>query len=375
MFEFLNTLNSVSDILTHWEESPLQVRVTILTLGSVLSCGISFWVGRSLLGWWAHTIAPKVLARWLHEDDTTIPLGLQLAPIVLKLLERGMILLPLAFALRVGLFWLQDIPKIPLWLDWLPSMLLLGQLGIWGHLGIKFIIKRWVDYQEEEQQRHTLKTISGPMIWMGQLLLWSLLLLIVLEMLRVNVSSIVAGLGIGGVAIALASQTILADIFAAFVIALDRPFIVGDSITVDTFEGSIEHIGLKTTRIRSFDGELILFPNNQLLNKSFRNYRPLQKRRIVLRFLIHLDTPPETVLGFLKWFEHHVRDTYPEDYTAFDRAHWVHSSPEGHHLECVCWRLHHEFTERLNLQQSLWLHSMMYFETHHIQWGEPLRVR
>lgn len=368
-------LHVIGYFLTHWQEAPIGFKTTVTLLGAISMGIVGFITSRWLLLWWIRSMAPRVLARWLHEDTSQVPLGLQLAPVVLKLLERGLILLPLAFGLRMGLFGMAHLPMTPHWLDWLPTMMLLGQLGIWGHLGIKFLVKRWVENQEEEKQRHTLKTISGPMIWVGQLVLWSLLLILILDILRVNVASIVAGLGIGGVAIALASQTILADIFAAFVIALDRPFIVGDSIAVDTFEGSIEHIGLKTTRIRSIDGELICFPNNQLLNKSFRNYRPLQKRRVVLRLSFHIDTPSQSVLDFLEWFEHHVTTTHPQEDVTLDRVHWVSSSPDGHHVECVCWRLHPDFSERLALQQSLWVNCMMYFETHKLQWADPPRLK
>ncbi len=118
----------------------------------------------------------------------------------------------------------------------------------------------------------------------ARIVMWSVILLLILDNLGVNITSLIAGLGIGGVAVALALQNILGDLFASLSIVLDKPFVIGDFVVVDSLSGTIEHIGLKTTRIRSLSGEQIIFSNNDLLKSRIRNYKRMSERRIVFSF-------------------------------------------------------------------------------------------
>ena len=123
--------------------------------------------------------------------------------------------------------------------------------------------------------------------------LWVAAVLFLLDNAGYNVSTIIAGLGIGGVAVALAAQAILGDTFSSFAIALDKPFDVGDFINVDTLQGTVEHIGLKTTRVRSSTGELLVFANSDLTKSRIRNYKRMQERRSVFRVVVHPATAPD----------------------------------------------------------------------------------
>ncbi len=119
---------------------------------------------------------------------------------------------------------------------------------------------------------------------------WVILGLIILDNLNVEISSLVASLGIGGIAVALALQNILGDLFASLSIAFDKPFVIGDFIVVGEFEGDVEDIGLKSTRIRSLSGEELIFSNTDLLSSRIRNYKRLEKRgsRLMLvLFMVH----------------------------------------------------------------------------------------
>ncbi|HBB66885.1 MAG: hypothetical protein A2X28_03285 [Elusimicrobia bacterium GWA2_56_46] len=113
--------------------------------------------------------------------------------------------------------------------------------------------------------------------------IWVAAALFVLANLGVNVSAVLAGLGIGGVAVALAAQAILGDLFNFFVILLDKPFNIGDFVVSGELSGTIEHIGLKSTRVRSVSGELVIVSNSNLLSSRIRNYRHLEKRRVVFK--------------------------------------------------------------------------------------------
>ena len=124
-------------------------------------------------------------------------------------------------------------------------------------------------------------------------LVWLAATLFVLQNMGVNISAVLAGLGIGGVAVALASQAILGDLFNFFVILLDKPFHVGDFIVTDTIAGTVEHLGLKSIRVRSLSGELLIVSNTKLLGMEVKNYRHMKRRRVVIKTSVVYDTPPE----------------------------------------------------------------------------------
>src|ERR1051325_1677458 len=125
---------------------------------------------------------------------------------------------------------------------------------------------------------------------------WAILVLLALQFVfEKNVTTLVTTLGVGGIAIALAVQNILADLLAAVAIVFDRPFDVGDSIQIDNLAGTVEQIGLKTTRLRSTTGEQLVIGNAELLRSRLRNYKRLLERRALLQLDVSFDTPPETI--------------------------------------------------------------------------------
>lgn len=159
--------------------------------------------------------------------------------------------------------------------------------------------------------------ILGVMV---RMLVWSLLLLSILSNMGVNITALVASLGVGGIAIALAIQTVLSDVFASLSIGFDKPFVIGDFVVFNDVAGTIEHIGLKTTRIRSLSGEQIVCANAILLQQTLHNYKRMQTRRIVFTFGLAYSTPPEKlrqVGGMLKSIIEEVGNT------KFDRAHFL----------------------------------------------------
>jgi small-conductance mechanosensitive channel len=133
--------------------------------------------------------------------------------------------------------------------------------------------------------------ITTMLSWLLRVLLWSMLLLAVLANLGVDITAFVASLGVGGIAVALAVQSILSDVFASAAIGLDKPFELGDFIVFGDVAGSIEQIGLKTTRIRSLSGEEIVCSNTELLKNTIHNYKRMQERRILFTFQLPFDTP------------------------------------------------------------------------------------
>lgn len=135
------------------------------------------------------------------------------------------------------------------------------------------------------------KSISGILRWV----IWALGVVFVLDNLGINISALVAGIGIGGIAVAIASQAVLGDAFSAFSIFLDKPFEIGDFIIVDEHLGTVEHIGVKTTRIRSLSGEQLVFSNADLTKSRIKNYKRMETRRIAFKIGVVYQTPLEQV--------------------------------------------------------------------------------
>lgn len=164
------------------------------------------------------------------------------------------------------------------------------QTGIWAGGLVVFWSERIAEHREADAgTRMTINVVAIAV----RVMLWLIVLLVILDNLGINITALVTGLGIGGIAIALAVQNILGDLFAALSIVLDKPFVVGDSISVGDASGSVEHIGLKSTRLRSDSGELIIISNGDLLKSRIRNFRGQEKRLVVLKLGIAYGTPAE----------------------------------------------------------------------------------
>jgi small-conductance mechanosensitive channel len=190
------------------------------------------------------------------------------------------------------------------------------QVASWADLAARFLLARYVRTTSEgDGTRATTVTVLGILV---RLTLLTILLLVTLENLGINITALVAGLGIGGIAIALASQTLLADLFASVSIVFDKPFVVGDFIVVDTFTGVVEHVGLKTTRVRSLAGEQIVLPNADLLKSRLRNYKRMYERRVVFSVGVVPDTPP-AALTAIPGLIRTIVEAQPQ--THFERAH------------------------------------------------------
>ncbi len=142
----------------------------------------------------------------------------------------------------------------------------------------------------DENHQHTAPMLINLTI-IGKGLLWVFGICIVLSNAGVNITSLIAGLGIGGVAVALALQSILSDLFASFAIQFDKPFLVGDTIIVGDKMGVVEKIGIKTTRIRALQGEEIVFANKQLTDAQIQNFKRMRERRVVFSLNITYETP------------------------------------------------------------------------------------
>ena len=140
---------------------------------------------------------------------------------------------------------------------------------IWTNIIVGYFVQRYSAYHTTDGSSITTFKAIGVLVRLG---VWITLGLVGLGAAGVEIKPLLTGLGIGGLAIAFAVQTTLADLFAAIAIVVDKPFVLGDAISVDNYRGKVEHIGLKTTRVRSDTGEQIIFSNGELLKSKIRNY-------------------------------------------------------------------------------------------------------
>jgi len=182
------------------------------------------------------------------------------------------------------------------------------------------------------------------------IVIWSLAALLALENLGIHVGPLLAGLGIGGIALALAVQTVLSDLLASLSIALDKPFGVGDFLTVDDCQGTIEAIGVKSTRMRSLTGEQIILGNSDLLKARVRNFGRMIERRSLFQLDVHYDTPV-AALASVPGAVREIVEATPD--VRFDRCHLLRCTPMALQFEVVFFVSRPDFTVYANAQQSI----------------------
>ncbi|MBD3245574.1 MAG: mechanosensitive ion channel [Candidatus Omnitrophica bacterium] len=221
-----------------------------------------------------------------------------------------------------------------------------------------------------EQGTLMQKSLQGIMRLI-KVLIWVFAVIFLLDNLGYNVSTVVAGLGIGGVAVALAAQTVLGDLFSYFAILFDRPFELGDFIITGDYLGVIEHIGIKTTRIRSLGGEQLIFSNTDLTNSRIRNYKRMERRRVVFKFGVTYETPLERLKEIPPAVEEIVK-SIPD--TAFDRAHFFSFGNFSLDFEVVYYILGSDYNKYMDIQQTINLALKERFETSGIDFAYPTQL-
>lgn len=210
--------------------------------------------------------------------------------------------------------------------------------------------------------------------WIGVVIkaaIWVCALLLFLENIGADITPLIAGLGIGGIAVAFAMQAVLEDLFSFVTIFFDRPFELDDFIIVDDLMGTVEHIGIKTTRLRSISGEQLIFSNKDLTNSRVHNYKRMENRRVVFSLGVTYSTPlsrmkeiPELIKGIIEG----TNDT------KFDRAHFKEFGDSSLKFEVVYFVLSQDFNLYMDVQQSINFAIKEEFEKRGIKFAFPTRT-
>lgn len=233
---------------------------------------------------------------------------------------------------------------------------------------LNYILKiYWIKQGKKEALEKSLRGI----LRIAKVLIWGLAIVFFLDNLGFKVSTVLAGLGIGGVAVALAAQAILKDLFSYFSIIFDRPFEVGDFIIVDNFLGTVEYIGIKTTRIRSLGGEQLILSNTDLTSSRVRNYKRMEKRRVVFQFGVTYDTPVEKLKKIPKIVEEIIKSVKD---TIFDRAHFFSYGDFSLIFEVVYYVLGSSYNKYMDIQQEINLKLKEVFEKEKIEFAFPTQT-
>lgn len=183
-----------------------------------------------------------------------------------------------------------------------------------------------------------------------QAAVWLIGILFLIDNLGYDITTLVAGLGIGGIAIALAAQTILGDLFSYLVIFFDKPFEIGDFIIVEDKMGTIEYIGIKTTRLRTLGGEQLVCSNTDLTNSRVHNYKRMQERRVAFTLGVLYDTQPEKLKSIPGLVENVIRRVKE---VRFDRAHFSSFGDSSLNFEIVYYVLSPDYTTYMDRQQEI----------------------
>jgi small-conductance mechanosensitive channel len=222
------------------------------------------------------------------------------------------------------------------------------QAAIWAMTAVRYAIDQRA---QRSSAPDTLLRSSMQVIRFGAgLLVWGVALLLALDNLGVEIRPLLAGLGIGGIALALAVQTVLADLLASLSIALDKPFGLGDFLTVDDCQGSVEHIGVKSTRLRSISGEQIIISNGDLLKARVRNFGRMVERRALFQLDVHYETPVATLAAVPRAVREIIEAT-PD--TRFDRCHLLRCTDTALEFEAVYFVTRPDYRAYADAQQSI----------------------
>ncbi len=327
----------------------------LLAVGVVLFVAVFFWVGVRLV--------LRRLSKFAERTST------QFDDLVIELLGKTKFLFLIVVSLYAGSL----VVKLPDVANQVVSVLsvlaLLLQAGYWSSALISFWIDRSIRSRMSSDARKT--TSLSALGFVAKIVVWSIVVLIGLDNMGVDITTLVAGLGVTGIAISLAVQSILGDLFSSMSIIIDKPFEIDDFVVVGELSGTVEKVGLKSTRVRSLSGEQIIFGNSDLLSSRIKNYKRMDERRIVFGLGVAYDTPkkklemiPEMVRGIVE------RQTDAR----FDRCHFKAYGDFALQFEIVYFMRVPDYGAYMDVQQAINLEIYSQFEAAGIAFAYPTQT-
>jgi len=319
-----------------------------------------------VVGTFILNIVTKILCRTFKSLEGKLP-G-ELGRIVCEMFLRTKLSILFVISLYIGSRTLSLPGVFPTFLYYLVVILAGLQVGMWA----AFLVTQLVsDYVIRSTDKDEVPSGIAVATLIARVIVWSFIVLLVLDNLGFNITTLVAGLGVGGIAIAMAAQSILADLFASLSILLDKPFKVGDFVIVGDMLGTVENIGLKTTRLTSLSGEQLVFSNADLLSSRIRNYKRMRERRVVFTVGIEYSTTYEKLKKAPSMIKEIVEAV---EHTRFDRSHFLSYGDFSLNLETVYYVLLPDFNTYANVQQEINLKIFKKFEDEGLVFAFPSRT-
>ncbi len=325
-----------------------------------------------LLGAVVLTTLLLILLRRVIAWRLTVYAGRQMTPteeVVSDVLAKTRVYFLLALALYGGAVFMGWDERGMKLIGWLLTLAAILQAGRWGNS----LLTLWT---ERYRRRHLADNASSvttmqAFSFLGRLVLWSVVLLLALSNLGVDVTALIAGVGVTGIAVGLALQNVLGDLFASLSIVLDKPFVLGDFLIVGEHIGEVEHIGLKSTRVRSLGGEQIIFSNGDLLSSRIRNYKRMIERRVLFSLGVTYQTPHANLAAIPSMLREIIE---AQGATRFDRAHFKGYADSSLTFEVVYYVLSAEYNRYMDIQQAVNLAIYERFEQKGIDFAYPTQT-
>jgi small-conductance mechanosensitive channel len=335
-------------------------------LGNLLLTWVSS-IGVFTLVWIALLLARRLLTRRLHALAEGSPLvSLRVAERTVRQTQGWFLFLAALFAASRP--WVVS-PAIGTIIDEFIMAAVLVQSGLWAAAAVATFLE--IRREEELDDNPSAVATMDVLAFVARVSIWSVIALVLLDNVGVDVTALIAGLGVGGIAVALAAQNILGDLFASLSIVLDKPFVVGDFLIVDDHLGSVEKVGIKTTRVRSLSGEQLVFSNNDLLNSRIRNYGRMMERRVVFSLGVTYQTPPDK----LKKIPFIIREAIEaQEQVRFDRAHFQKYGDFALIFEVVYYVLLADYNRYMDVQQAINLAVFERFADEEIEFAYPTQT-
>lgn len=341
--------------LRHFQSILFNQTLWINSAIVIIATLVIYWLLRSLISFVSNRIAH-------FSEDRHV----RFTGILVEILRSTSHLLLLIFSLLIALRFI-DLPD-----SWRSTvshswfLALIVQLALWIDCGIRLWLKSLL--RDPLHVRNPVTTVILGILL--RVVVWVMMLLAILSNMGIDITALVASLGVGGIAIALAIQTVLSDVFASLAIGFDKPFEHGDFIVFGDIAGTIEHIGLKTTRLRSLSGEQIVCSNTILLQQTIHNYKRMQQRRLVFTFGISYATPSEQVREISELVKTIIQGI---EMTRFDRAHFLAFDDSKLTFEVVYFVLSADYNVYMDIQQEINLQLMAALEKRNIRFAFPIR--
>lgn len=328
---------------------------------SLLGLGITLGV------WFALLLARRIATASVKHlvKKTELPWDDVLAAVIPK--THALFLLTLAFL--VGSRWMDLSEHFESNLRSVVEVATLIQGGLWATCVVSFFVLTHRE-QKRKEDPASVTTISALGL-LVRMVVWILVTLLILANAGVEIGPLIAGLGVGGIAIALAIQTVLKDLLASLSILLDKPFVVGDFLIVGDLMGGVEHIGLKTTRIRSLSGEQLIFSNNDLLESRLRNFGRMKERRVVFPLGVTYQTPREKLVKIPGIIRTAIES---QEHARCDRSHFREYGDFALKFETIYYVAVPDFAAYMNIQQAVNLQIHEEFEKEGIEFAYPTQT-